>query len=93
MLEECPECYGEGIDLGGYDEEVCTFCEGQGVLDQVSCDICQGKGCPRCDGQGSLYHVECPQCQSLGTVQIQRRCSVCHGFGNVIPRKYFEDHP
>jgi molecular chaperone DnaJ len=63
-------------------QDVCSNCNGQGVLEAP------GK-CPQCNGTGQItqtggrmkFNVQCPRCH--GTGKNLTTCSVCHGEGTV----------
>ncbi|WP_041424314.1 hypothetical protein [Thermobaculum terrenum] len=63
----------------------CPFCWGSGLIDNITCPECEGKGhlqgqpigwttCPNCQGQGTsvvgLLQMECPDCGGTGLVPL-----------------------
>jgi len=91
MLEQCPNCFGEGMEPGEFDEEPCPECRGEGRHEEVRCDLCRGEGCPRCDHMGKLYDVECPACRGRGEIEVPVKCSVCKGWKTVLPETLFKE--
>jgi len=89
MLVECRECMGEGVRLDLLDEEPCEPCEGQGMIPEVPCPVCEGAGCERCWHEGSLYDIECPACSGEGVRHYHPSCHNCAGRG-YAPHPAFE---
>lgn len=84
MLELCPTCRGEGVDPTDVEEKTCEGCEGAGIIDEVTCDLCGGQGCARCGNSGSFFNVECPHCEMQGIVHIPIRCPTCRGQKTIV---------
>jgi len=89
MLEECPNCYGDGKEPGEFDELPCPTCEGEGRLEEVPCDVCRTEGCPVCNRQGYLYDINCPTCRGMRYVEKPVRCTQCKGFKTILPPELF----
>lgn len=84
MLQICPECRGEKFDLMSQVEIECKGCEGQGFIDEVTCDVCSGLGCGYCQDEGVLRDVRCPHCDAQGFVIQHEKCGRCRGYGTII---------
>lgn len=88
MVERCPSCTGEGVDRTRYRSKVCEECEGEGLIEEVTCDVCEGGGCDYCVQTGKLHNVPCPTCEQTGEVEFHPYCKECNGSG-IVPSKKF----
>ena len=90
MLVTCQACAGSGKELGGARFIQCSFCEGDRLLEDVQCDVCNGAGCARCRNEGRLYNVPCPDCNGEGQVRVPTKCAFCGGYGERPPDIFFQ---
>ena len=88
MLQICPECRGEKIDYMEQVEKECKGCDGESIIEEVTCDVCEGKGCGYCHDQGVLRNVPCPHCKAQGFVVQHEKCGHCRGYGTVIHKRF-----
>lgn len=90
MLVMCRACNASGWALGEDKWITCKICDGERILDEVTCDVCDGFGCDYCRGEGVLRNVECPDCQAEGEIRVPTKCHVCSGYGDHPPKEMFE---
>ena len=81
MLLPCDFCDETGYDFMEF--KVCVECLGEGVLEEITCYLCDGVGCPFCEEEGKLYNITCPECDGSG--QVPKRCPECRGRKEVLP--------
>ena len=89
MLERCGECMGERKDVSELVSKNCSKCEGEGVLQEVECDVCCGKGCEFCLQSGVLENVQCPNCEGMGELRFHPPCPYCNGSGKVPSKEFY----
>ena len=56
----CPKCNGTGKNQNG-KIQVCNFCQGKGIIDNLNC--------PYCKGEGYLYIENCKECKGKGKIK------------------------
>lgn len=88
MTERCSHCMGSGTDRTSFRHDECEMCGGEGILDEVECDLCNGEGCENCRSTGRLENVRCPSCDGRGEVQYHPYCDHCSGSGEVPASEY-----
>jgi RecJ-like exonuclease len=65
-MVDCPECDGDGRQMGDGEWEDCEECDGSG---EIECSECGGDGrssCDECDGRGRL---DCEECDQRGEIE------------------------
>jgi RecJ-like exonuclease len=80
---------GEGIDRTEFLVKDCPECEGEGILDVVECDVCNGTECEYCGFEGVLHNVPCPECDARGEIEWHPRCSTCNGSGEMPSKEFY----
>ena len=76
VSEECDECHGKG----GFQESVCSTCQGSGVIkdeQRTLFGIMQTqKTCPNCEGSGKSYKEICHNCRGKGIVTTNKTLTI-----------------
>ncbi len=76
LNETCNECHGKG----GFDEEICSTCNGRGtvITEQRSIfGIIQSQStCPKCHGKGKSYKKSCSKCMGTGQMKVKKTINI-----------------
>jgi molecular chaperone DnaJ len=77
---ECEACDGTGGENGAEDLIMCSTCDGQGEVRQVSRSVfgqmVNVQTCPTCGGDGRLVENECAECGGEGRQKREERVEV-----------------
>lgn len=76
LNEACDECHG----VGGFDEDVCSYCHGSGrvLTEQRSIfGVIQSQSlCPKCGGKGKSFKRTCSKCGGSGQMKKKKTISI-----------------
>ncbi|PSQ99621.1 MAG: molecular chaperone DnaJ [Bacteroidetes bacterium QS_9_68_14] len=77
---ECEACEGTGGENGAEDLIMCSTCDGQGEVRQVSRSVfgqmVNVQTCPTCGGDGRLVENECAECGGEGRQKREERVEI-----------------
>jgi molecular chaperone DnaJ len=87
---ECDACDGTGGENGADDLIMCSTCDGNGEVRQVSRSVfgqmVNVQTCPTCEGDGRLVENECPECHGEGRRKEEKSITV------TVPAGALEGH-
>jgi molecular chaperone DnaJ len=87
---ECDACDGTGGENGANDLIMCSTCDGNGEVRQVSRSVfgqmVNVQTCPTCEGDGRLVENECPECHGEGRRKEEKSITV------TVPAGALEGH-
>lgn len=76
LNDNCHECHGKG----GFDEEVCSKCNGNGNVTAEQRTLfgtfLTKAPCPNCNGKGHVYKRGCNACRSTGIIKENKTITV-----------------
>ena len=76
VVSSCDECRG----MGGFDKEVCSECNGKGVINKAQNTIFGSfqtrTTCPYCGGKGYTFKTKCKKCSGKGKIKERKTYSV-----------------
>ena len=71
----CGTCHGSGAAPGS-TPEICSRCQGRGVLDDDQGFFSLSQPCPQCSGRGRVVTNPCPTCRGSGIERKPRQVKV-----------------